>query len=247
MPRKPRAAALDFRRMGKATQQQGNDLRHWLSYATVAAIDDDGTPNVSDPNAVVVTPGGVAVDVVLEPSGYPTPALYGVAAGSVHINTPIRPGDLVIVGLPDGDASMIPQVLCIVNSNSSRMPVGDDGLPIFRNDRLMIHAGAGIPIEIRTANGTMVRITDDLVEIGGQGVTEQAVLGTSQRQAEATLNSEIPPPAPNAGLQGIWNGAQAVCAGPLAPLKPFFIAAALAIQNYEAGADGRLSNVVKLK
>lgn len=241
--RSSRSTALDFRRIAKSTQQEGNDLRHWLSYATVATSDGpSGGMDPADPNAVLVTPAGVEVDVVLEPSGYPATAFYGIAGGSVHINTPIRPGNLVIVGLPDGDVSMVLQVLAIVNGSSDTMPVGEDGLPIFKNDRMMIHAEAGIPIEIRTANGTMVRITDDLVEVGGQGVTEQAVLGTTQRSAEATLNATTPE-----GLQGIWNAAQAACVGPLAPLKPMFVAAALALKTYEAQADGFLSKVVKLR
>jgi hypothetical protein len=239
---------LDFRRMARGMAQQGNDLRHWVSYATVATANgDDGTMDPTDSHAVLVTPAGVEVDVVLEPSGYPCTARYGVAAGSCSINTPIRPGDQVIVGIPDGDVSMVPQIFCIISGSSDPMPTGDDGLPIFKNDRLMIHAGAGVPIEIRTANGTMVRITDDLVEVGGQGVTEQAILGTTQREAEAALNSADTLPLPTAGLQGIWNGAQGVCAGPLAPLKPFFVAATLAIQEYEAKADGFLSDVVKLR
>lgn len=232
---------IDFRRIGRGMAQQGNDLRHWLSYATVATV-KDGDMDVTDQDGILVTPAGVEVDVVLEPHGYPCTARYGVAAGSVHINAPIRPGDQVIVGIPDGDAAMVPQVLCIISGSSAPMPVGGDGLPIFRNDRLMIHAGAGIPIEIRTANGTMVRITDDLVEVGGAGVTEQAVLGTTQRQAEATLNATTPD-----GLQGIWTAAQAVCVGALAPLKPMFIAAAAAIAAYEGQADGFLSDVVKLR
>lgn len=243
MPRKSRLGPIDFRRMARGMAQQGNDLRHWVSYATVAtAHGDDGDMNVTDPDAILVTPAGVEVDVVLEPHGYPCTARFGVAAGSCSINTPIRPGDQVIVSIPDGDPSMVPQIVCVITGSSDPMPVGEDGLPIFQNDRLMIYAGAGLPIEIRSANGTMVRITDDLVEVGGEGVTEQAVLGTTQRQAEATLNATTP-----TGLQGIWNAAQLACVGPLAPLKPMFVAAVLALQTYEAQADGFLSDVVKLR
>ena len=241
--RASRLGPIDFRRMARGMAQQGNDIRHWVSYATVATANgDDGTMNVTDPDAILVTPAGVEVDVVLEPHGFPCTARFGVAAGSCAINTPIRPGDQVIVGIPDGDVSMVPQILCVITGSSDPMAVGDDGRPIFQNDRLMIYAGAGFPIEIRSANGTMVRITDDLVEVGGQSVTEQAVLGTTQRQAEATLNSTVP-----AGLQGIWTAAAAACVGPLTPLKPMFTAAALAIQTYEGQADGFLSDVVKLR
>lgn len=229
--------------MARGMAQQGNDLRHWLSYATVATANgDDGTMNVTDPDAILVTPAGVEVDIVLEPHGYPCTARFGVAAGSCAINTPIRPGDQVIVGIPDGDVSMVPQILCVITGSSDPMPVGDDGLPIFRNDRLMIHAGAGIPIEIRTANGTMVRITDDLVEVGGQGVTEQAILGTTYRAAQKTLDAD-----PLAGLITWFDQLQAAASGPLAPLKPMFIGIKAALQNFENQADGFLSDVVKLR
>lgn len=238
-----RGPGFDFRRLGRALAMPGTDLRHWVSYGTVATADgDDGEINVTDPNAVLVTPAGVEVDVVLEPSGYPCTARFGVAAGSCHVNTPIRPGDQVIVGIPDGDASMVPQVLCVINGSSDRMPVGEDGRPIFQNDRLMIHAGAGIPIEVRTADGTMVRITDGLVELGAAGVTQQALLGTAYRDAQRTLDAD-----PLLGLISWFDQLQAVSAGPLAPLKPFFIGIKEALQLFEDKRDGFLSGTVKLK
>lgn len=233
--------AFDFRRFAKGIAGPDIDSRHWVSYGTVASVNgEDGTPDFGDPNAVLVTPAGVEVDVVLEPIGHPITCRYGIAAGAVFICPPIFPGDQVMVIVPDGDSSMIPEIVRIIPGSSDPIPVGDDGKPVFQNDRFLIMSK--VPIEIRSTNGTMVRITDDLVELGGAGVTEQAVLGTTQRSAEATLNATTPE-----GLQGIWNAAQAVCVGALAPLKPMFIAAAAAIQAYEGQADGFLSDVVKLK
>lgn len=246
MPRRGRTPALDFRRIARGMAQQGNDLRHWVSYATVATSDGvTGTMDPTDPNAVLVTPAGVEVDVVLEPSGYPCTARYGVAAGSVHINTPIRPGDQVVVGVPDGDASMIPQVFCIISGSSDPMPTGDDGLPIFRNDRFMVHAD--VPIELRTADDTMVRITDQLVELGAQGVTEQAVLGTTYTGDEGSMLSSlltaIVPAA--AACHAATNPATTQAAvQALATMLDAFITA---INTFQGQAGSHLSPVVKLK
>lgn len=238
-----RGPGFDFRRFGRALAMQGSDVRHWVSYGTVATADgESGEINVTDPNAVLVTPAGVEVDVVLEPSGYPCTARFGVAAGSCHVNTPIRPGDQVVVGIPDGDVAMVPQVLCVINGSSDPMPLGNDGLPIFRNDRLMIHAGAGIPIEIRTADGTMVRITDGKVEVGGAGVTEQALLGTTYRDAEGRLNSD-----PVTGLVQMFTLLAAAAVGPLAAFQPGFQGVKAAIQLFEQQSGGFLSDVVKLR
>jgi hypothetical protein len=128
------------------------------------------------------------------------------------------------------------------------MPLEEDRKPVFRNDRLHIFAKT-VPIEIRTQGGAKINLTQDqkvevtgaLVALGAADATEQAVLGTTYRQAEATLNDAV------VGLQFIWNGAQAACVGPLAPLKPFFIAAQQAINAFEQQASGFLSNTVKVK
>lgn len=232
-----------MRRIGRGLALPGSDLRHWCSYATVATTSgDDGQMNVTDPNAILITPAGVEVDVVLEPSGYPCTARYGISAGSVHINAPIRPGDQVIVGVPDGDASMVPQIFCIINGSSDPMPVGDDGKPIYRNDRMMIHAAAGVPIEIRNADGTMVRITDGLVELGGAGATEQLELGTTKDAAEKTLNAD-----PLLGMIHWFDTLAAAAVGPLAAFQPGFQGAKAALQAYELKRDGFLSRVVKTK
>lgn len=240
-PRRRGPPAFDFRRFAKGIAGPDLDARHWVAYGTVASVNgEDGTPNFTDPNAVLVTPAGVEVDVVLEPINYLITCRHGIAAGDVFICGPIRPGDQVQVIIPDGDSSMIPEIVKVIPGSSNPIPLEEDGTPVFKNDRFLIMSK--VPIEIRSTNGTMVRITDDLVEVGGAGVTEQAVLGTTQRSAEATLNNETP-----TGLQGIWNAAQAACVGPLAPLKPMFVAAALALNTYEGQADGFLSDTVKLK
>lgn len=243
MKRRRGAPALDFGRIARGLARPGMDTRHWLSYATVATVDgEDGTANYTNPAAILVTPAGVEVDVILEPIGYPVTCRFGIAAGSCHINTPIRPGDQVIVGIPDGDASMVPQIFCVINGSSDPMPVGDDGMPIYRNDRVMIHAAAGVPIEIRNADGTMVRVTDGLVELGGAGATEQLELGTTKDDAEKFLNAnEL------VGLIHWFDTLAGVSVGPLAAFQPGFQGIKAALMAFEDKRPGFLSKVVKTK
>ena len=86
----------------------------------MAAIDDNGAPDFTDPNAIVISPSGVDVDVVLEPSGYPCTAKHGISAGTVFICGPIKVGDQVVVGIPDGDVAMVPVILAVVSGPRRR-------------------------------------------------------------------------------------------------------------------------------
>lgn len=146
---------LDVVRMARGLAIPGGDLRHWVSYATVAAIDDDGEIDLSDPNAIVITPSGIDVDVVLEPSGYPCTCTHGIAAGTVFVCGPIKVGDQVVVGIPDGDTSMIPRIFAVTagpNGAADVVPVDAEGQPIFKNDRFLIYA-KGVPIDLRSTDG----------------------------------------------------------------------------------------------
>lgn len=234
----------DVARIGRGLARQGADLRHWVSYATVAAVDDDGEVDLSNPNAVVITPGGVDVDVVLEPSGYPMTCKHGVSAGTVYVCGPIKVGDQVIVEIPDGDVSMVGKISSVIsgpNGEADAVPVGPDGLPLFKNDRYLVFA-KGVPIDLRTDGGARLLVNPDGTIQVGDGADQAMVRGTAQRSAEAALNSTNPTVAgPDAGLQGIWADAAAACVGPLAALKPFFLAAALVIKTYEGQASGFLS------
>ena len=87
----------DARRIGRALAHQGADLRHWVSYATVAAVDDDGEVDLSNPNVIVISPNELDVDVVLEPSGYPMTCRYGQAAAGFFFCGPIKVGDQVVL------------------------------------------------------------------------------------------------------------------------------------------------------
>lgn len=228
----------DVARIGRGLARQGADLRHWVSYATVAAVDDDGAVDLSNPNAVVITPGGVDVDVVLEPSGYPMTCKHGVAAGTVYVCGPIKVGDQVIVEIPEGDVSMVGKITSVIsgpNGEADAVPVGPDGLPLFQNDRYLVFA-KGVPIELRTDGGARLLVNPDGTIQVGDGADQAMLLGTNYRSAESTMNAD-----PVLGLETVWNDAAAACVGPLAALKPFFLAAATAIQVFEQQASGFLS------
>lgn len=153
--------ALDVSAFARALAIPGGDLRHWVSYGTVAAVQDDaGNADTSDPGAIVITPAGVEVDVVLEPSNYPVTCRHGVSAGTVFICTPIKVGDQVVVGIPEGDVSMVPQVLAIIPGGSAPIPTGEDGKPIFQNDRVLVFA-KGVPVDLRTDGGAQAILNPD--------------------------------------------------------------------------------------
>jgi len=162
----------DIKRLSRALASQGVDLRHWVSYATVASVTgDDGKANYTDPNAIVITPAGVEIDVVLEPSGYPVTCKYGMQAGLVYWGSPIRPGDQVLVTLPDGDVSMVPVAVKVVSGSSDPMPAETDGSPVFKNDRALIFA-EGVPIDLRTRGGARVLLDGNgvILNNGQKGV-----------------------------------------------------------------------------
>lgn len=160
----------DVKRLGKALAAQGLDLRHWFSYGTVATVGGDGGPNFTDSTAVVISPAGIDVDVILEPSGYHCACRWGMQHGSVYIATPIHAGDQVVVGIPDGDVSMVPEILKIIPGASDPIPT-DGGMPIFKNDRALIMA-RGVPIDLRTDGGSQIMVNPDgtvVINAGNKG------------------------------------------------------------------------------
>jgi len=246
--------ALDMTRFAQGLRTAGVDLRFWMSYATVAVVDDEtGKPDFSNRNAVVITPSGAEVDVVLEPSMQPMTARWGWGGGRVSAHCPLEPGDQVILGFPDGDASMVPQVLAAVSGASGPLPVGDDGLPVFQNDRLLVHA-RGVPVDVRTDGGARalldadggvqimngsgtVRIDPDgTVRLHGAGAAEAYLKGSTYRQAQQQFHQQL-----EAALQLLIAAATVT---PLPLLSPGLNAALLAVQAFEAQSAAFLSNVI---
>lgn len=218
------------------------DARAWCSYGIVATVGDDGTINDTDQHAVLIAPGGVAVDVVLAPSEEPVTCRYaGIAGGpDVTIYAPIHAGDEVLVVIPDGQLGLPPVIVAIMTSRAAPLPIENDGKPVFRNDRLSIFSRT-VPIEIRTPGGSVRVEPDGKVNLGAPDAGEQLVLGTSYRSAEHEMNAGL------LGLSAAFNLLQTAAVGPLAPLKPGFIQAKAAIDAFEAQASAYLSDQVRTK
>lgn len=171
----------DVRRLAEAIKSSGIDPRHWVSYGTVGSVDDDGVLDATDPLAIAIGPAGVEVDVVLEPLQLPVTCHYaGIQGGcSATILSPIKPGDQVIVVLPEGDPMGPPVIVSILHSQACKLPLGEDKKPIFQNDRLFIWAEVG-PVDVRTKGGVKLTLTQDgkaqveaaLVELGGTGLEQ---------------------------------------------------------------------------
>lgn len=181
------ARPLDPTRVARAIAAPDLDLRYWVSYGTVCTLNDDGSFNFEDGQAVFTSADGCFVDVLLHPAMQHVTARYagvqGGAAGTIY--TPIRPGDEVLVEIPGGDLRLPPVITRIMTAEHSRLPLGQDRKPRWQNDRILIHA-ATVPIEIRSENGgTSVQVNPDgkviitasNVFIGGEDASAPIPLG----------------------------------------------------------------------
>lgn len=247
----------DTRRVAQALAGPGIDTRVWASYATVAVVGDDGEPNYEDPHAVHIGPEGVSVDVILDPSGIPMTVRYlGVAGGQAgSIQYPIAPGDELVVLIPDGEMGGAPVALPALSSSWAKMPLGPDGKPVFKNDRILVLA-RGTPIDVRAGDGGRILVNQDgevdvtgsKVQLGDAAATEQALLGTTYRSNEATLDS----------AWGVFLTALSVYVAAIQPvvdagnvLTPPMLAALANMQaalvTFEGGAATYLSTVTRTK
>lgn len=255
---------IDAGRMRAMVAGPNVDTRHWVSWATVASVGggDDGVPDYADPNAVLVTPAGVEVDVVLEPSGFPMTVGHGVSAGRGTILTPVRPGDRVLVLIADGDPMGGGEIIRVLPSNQPdhRIPLNPDGTPVFQNDRVLVQ-GADVPVEVRAggavvtvrtdgtvsivssagADGSVLVNADGTVQVGGPGAGERMVLGDTLVSALTDLMME------GAGLAGAFAALGAAAVGPLAVLQPGFQTGHAAIAAFNLRLNTLLSQIAKLR
>ncbi len=183
---------LDVTKVGASLRQPGIDPRAWVEYGTVASVGSaDGTPDFQNGNAIVIAPDGIYVDVVLGTDEYPTPCRYGHQHGAVFLLMPIRPGDLVEVTIPGGDMAAGPSISKVLGGPHTPIPVDDNGLPRFKNDRAFLY-GDGVPVEIRTSGGGVVIVNPDgTVILGRDDAAEQFVLGTTYRQKQQVLDNAM--------------------------------------------------------
>lgn len=174
-----RRKAMDVRRVTEALKARGIDTRHWVSYATVGTVGDDGKFDPTDDGAVFIDKAGVEVDVLLEPLNIACTCLYtGIQGGDrVSIFSSIKPGDRVLVTLPDGDLIGPPTIQAILHSAHNQMPSGPDSgdLPIFQNDRLLIYSN-GQDVDVRAIGADITHIADN-TRTGGRDAANPLVLG----------------------------------------------------------------------
>lgn len=225
------AKPLDPARVAKAFQRPGIDPRHWVSYGTVCTVSSKGRANFNDGSAVFVSPGGCTVDVLLMPANQHVPCRYtgvqGGRAGTIY--TPIKPGDEVLVVIPDGDLRLPPVIACILSGEHSPLPLDHDRTPIFKNDRVLMH-GQTVPVEIRTAGNSKVAVNLDGTVVINDGTKGAARLDDTTK---LTLSADdvnnlaaillatglfvpsgtppLPPPPPFEFTHGQITGASETC------------------------------------
>lgn len=212
---------IDVRRVAASLAGPGIDTRSWVEYGTVASVGgDDGVPNFTDGNAVVVDRNGVEVDVVLGTDEHPTTCRWGITAGDCFIVPPIRPGDHVVVLIPGGDLGNVPEIVKILpNAHSAPFPLDDQGRPRFGNDRLLVFAGT-VPIDLLTKGGARLLLNQDgtVVANGGtRGVarvndTTKLTMSPADITALATAllatGGFTPAGAPGPGTQVVFKGGE---------------------------------------
>jgi hypothetical protein len=222
------------------------DTRYWCSRGTIGTIDDEGQFHPDDPHAIWIGPEGVECDVKLEPLEQMVTALWSKGDAESSDIGPILPGDQVLVECPGGDL-MTPVITHILHSRSAKQPMAS-GVPLFDNKRRLIYLKS-TDFDLRCAAGkasiaagpTSVWVKQDQVQLGDDQATEQAILGTSYRDAEDTLFDD---------LKQACDLLATAAVGPLAALQPGFQdlkAALVAFQISAQAKNGFLSNVVFLK
>jgi hypothetical protein len=243
------APTLNLRKLAGALAAPGQDTRFWLSYGIVASVSDKGTPDTSNPGAVIAGPEGVEMDVVLLPSEDPIVCRFPSGGRTSTDDWPIRPGDEVLVGIPEGLPGAGGVILGVMNSADAQLPVEDDGKPMFRHDRRQIWAL--VPIDLRTPGGGVTINPDGSILLGRDGATHPLILGDDHMSNLLKLLKEGYLPG---GTGSLWEGLnkmQAVCTtAPLVALKPGLLEMMGAIEAFAqaaAAAGNWLSGTTKTK
>lgn len=186
-----------MRALGEGLRGPGMDTRRWVAFGTVAVIDDDGNANYTDTRAIYIGPEGVDVDVELDPTGEAITAHYaGIMGGKdVCIFSPIRPGDRVLVVMPEGTNGGPPVVVAILNNANDKIAIDPaDKKPYFKNDRVLIYS-TKTDVDIRTKDGARVEIRQDNtvnvyadhVNLGDKSAKQQVILGNAYKTDESAM------------------------------------------------------------
>jgi hypothetical protein len=266
--------AADVYRIADGMARPGLDTRSWVTYGTVASFGPP--PDPSDPNAIVVAPEGVAVDVLVGTEETPVTCRYGHQGGaSATLLLPIRPGDLVLVAIPDGDLGLPGEILRVCTNAGAPLPLEEDRMPVFRNDRVSLFSL--VPIELRTAGGARVRLeadgsvdvlakggarvhldADGAAEVDGPGHVEvdsddvRLTAASASQQAVRGTGYRAAESAMNEALIAALPPLATACAAspdPAVNAIGVFLSTVwlVSLQAFEAGAPGYLSNKVRLE
>lgn len=231
----------DVRRFAEAIKGAGIDTRFWSSHATVCSVNESGEPNFTDPQAVVSAPDGVVADVMLMPLEIPITARVQLGVGGrCRIDAPLHAGDEVLVVIPDGDLNNPLSIVAILNSRAHPVPLDSDGMPVFKNDRLMVFA-RDVPVEIRTPTARVQVTQDGKVNLGDADATEKVIKGTTYTDDE---NAMLFGPA---SLLQAFTLLEGVAVGPFAVFKPGFLLAKEVISLYQKTVGNHLSDVTRTK
>lgn len=153
---------VDVQRIAKALAGPGIDTRFWVSAGTVGVFDGEEFVT-TDKQAVYVDRLGPVVDVRLEPCGeFVTARWGGIGCGRFGFMLfPLRPGDEVVVLIPDGDLkSAAISIVAVLSNQTARVPSN------WNNDRVLFDLN--VPLDVRAP---AVRIQSSNLQLNGRKVS----------------------------------------------------------------------------
>lgn len=177
--RRQKSMAIDVQRLGRALAGPGLDTRMWVSAGTVGLLRDNKETGESEFFIPIIAEEvqkthftdaeGCIITVRLEPSEAIVNARWnGLSCGAFgSMLFPLKPGDEVLVLIPDGDISS-PSVCIIACQSNAWAPLRSDD---WDNDRVLFDFR--LPVEIR-GNSIQIksgnlRLNGRLVRQGGTG------------------------------------------------------------------------------
>lgn len=153
---------FDIPRIARALRSPGIDPRTWLTTATVGVRNENGDFITDDPEGIYADRLGAVVSVRLEPSEQIVTAHWsGVSVGRFGVLLfPLRPGDDVLVAIPDGDPNSDGIEVVGAKADQTALIPQD-----WNNDRVLL--STVVPIEIR---GPAVKIDSPNLGLNGRKV-----------------------------------------------------------------------------
>jgi len=149
---------IDVQRLGRAIAGPGIDTRYWLAAGTVGHRDDRGTFVTNDTEAIYADRLGPVVSVRLEANvddRVITARWQGIGCGRYGFMLfPLRPGDEVVVAIPEGDLnSAAITIVAVLPNQTARIPQD------WNNDRVLFDLNVPFEVKapaIRMTSGSLV-------------------------------------------------------------------------------------------